>query len=347
MGLGGRKVKQRIGNDPRNLSWADDAARFGQNYLSKFGWDASKGLGAEGEGRTSALKVAQKLDMLGIGAAHQKDPNGIAWKQNKDFEALLRRLNAASEGGEVEEPKTNVSGFSRAVESNLDGATSGVAALSVVEVKEDVEMNVDGGEKKKSKKEKNEKKSKKDKEGKRKRSDEEGNTEEPSKKVKVVEETPTPPAETEAPKRSFVPRHRAHRARAIAAKSIASKSSAHISEILGIAPENSITLTAFSTPTPDQGKLTVINSENEPSLEKLTTLTKSVADYFKEKLAAKAGSSSSGSSTPQPGLGASRWEEEGEDRPRGGLGMGFAKVSWESSQQQEIGRASCRERVSQ
>jgi hypothetical protein len=23
MGLGGRKVKQRIGNDPRNLSWAD------------------------------------------------------------------------------------------------------------------------------------------------------------------------------------------------------------------------------------------------------------------------------------------------------------------------------------
>jgi len=31
--------------------------------------------------------------MLGIGAGHQKDPNGIAWKQNKDFENLLRRLN--------------------------------------------------------------------------------------------------------------------------------------------------------------------------------------------------------------------------------------------------------------
>ena len=31
--------------------------------------------------------------MLGIGAAHQKDPNGIAWKQNKDFESLLKRLN--------------------------------------------------------------------------------------------------------------------------------------------------------------------------------------------------------------------------------------------------------------
>jgi Pin2-interacting protein X1 len=34
--------------------------------------------------------------MLGIGAAHQKDPDGVAWKQNKDFENLLRRLNEAS-----------------------------------------------------------------------------------------------------------------------------------------------------------------------------------------------------------------------------------------------------------
>lgn len=31
--------------------------------------------------------------MLGIGAAQQKGPNGIAWKQNKDFENLLKRLN--------------------------------------------------------------------------------------------------------------------------------------------------------------------------------------------------------------------------------------------------------------
>ena len=27
MGLAGRKVKQRIGNDPRNLSWADGTPR--------------------------------------------------------------------------------------------------------------------------------------------------------------------------------------------------------------------------------------------------------------------------------------------------------------------------------
>lgn len=71
-----------------------DASRFGQAYLAKFGWDASKGLGASGEGRTSAIKATQKLDMLGIGMRHQSDvEGGISWRQNRDFEDLLRRLN--------------------------------------------------------------------------------------------------------------------------------------------------------------------------------------------------------------------------------------------------------------
>jgi hypothetical protein len=96
-----------------------DAARFGQSYLSKFGWDASKGLGAAGDGRTSHLKVHQKLDMLGIGAAHQKDPSGIAWKQNRDFESLLRRLNGSET--EAEAVGTKLSGFSRAKEDGGDG----------------------------------------------------------------------------------------------------------------------------------------------------------------------------------------------------------------------------------
>ncbi|TFY76512.1 hypothetical protein EWM64_g7499, partial [Hericium alpestre] len=109
MGLSGRKVKQRIPNDPRNLSWADNAAKFGQSYLSKLGWDPSQGLGAEGAGRTSAIKVSQKLDMLGIGMQHTRDANGIAWQQNRDFERLLARLNG--EGG-VE--ASGVAGFDRA-----------------------------------------------------------------------------------------------------------------------------------------------------------------------------------------------------------------------------------------
>ena len=129
MGLSGRRVKQRIPQDPRNLSWADgmfeipfslhffdpiffkDAARFGSNYLSKFGWDASKGLGAGGDGRMSHIKVNHKLDMLGIGAAHQKDPDGIAWKQNKDFESLLKRLNETTvqnTSGETEDGEIDV-----------------------------------------------------------------------------------------------------------------------------------------------------------------------------------------------------------------------------------------------
>ena len=35
--------------------------------------------------------------MLGIGMQHQKDPNGIAWRQNRDFENLLRRLNEGTD----------------------------------------------------------------------------------------------------------------------------------------------------------------------------------------------------------------------------------------------------------
>ena len=40
--------------------------------------------------------MSQKLDMLGIGGSRQADANGIAWKQNKDFENLLKRLNEVS-----------------------------------------------------------------------------------------------------------------------------------------------------------------------------------------------------------------------------------------------------------
>lgn len=182
MGLSGRKEKQRIGHDPRNLSWADgmyracvnecsfyllmfvclilyntDANKFGTAYLQKLGWSAGTGLGTTGEGRTSHIKVNQKLDMLGIGAAHQKDPNGIAWKQNKDFENLLRRLNGDSA------PPTPVDGFVQAgQETEEDGS-------------EEIAKSGDGSERKEGKK----KKEKKDQ--KRKKTKDEGD-EEPVKK---------------------------------------------------------------------------------------------------------------------------------------------------------------------
>ncbi|KAF8178520.1 hypothetical protein K438DRAFT_1264380 [Mycena galopus ATCC 62051] len=289
MGLSGRKDKQRIGNDPRNLAWADDASKFGTSYLSKFGWDSTQGLGATGEGRLSHIKVSQKLDMLGIGAAQQRDPNGIAWKQNKDFERLLDRLNAETEP-----------------EVKLEAAIEG-----------------DEQEKKRKREDGDEKATKK----KRRKS-------EPITEAEVVVAVEA----VEAVK-PVVPRHRAHRARAIAAKNIASKSAASIAEILGVAPSSNTSMTA--TP---EGTLTPY--EDDVPLEKLTTATKSVADYFKDKLLAKAGKSMSVTPTPSEaikteidydmprgGLGSSRvkLEPKEEDEPPARMGLGLSKMSMMSS----------------
>ncbi|KAE9408664.1 hypothetical protein BT96DRAFT_913804 [Gymnopus androsaceus JB14] len=298
MGLAGRKVKQRIGPDPRNLTWADDASKFGASYLAKFGWDSSKGLGAEGQGRTSHIKVSQKLDMLGIGAAQSKDPNGIAWKQNKDFESLLKRLN--------ENPPATETAESKDVDMDKD------------DQKESKE------ERKKRKREEKEQK----KEGKKRKREENEDEEQNVKKRAKSDEDDAPKAdETVEVKPVVMHRRRAlvssrklcfsfalirlyyrHRARAIAAKSISSKSAASISEVLGIAPSSS-TPTPAATPS---GTLTPLDQDH--GLEKLTTSTKSVADYFKERLLAKA----SGKSTPLTSV-VTRDEEEDES-PRHGLG---------------------------
>jgi Pin2-interacting protein X1 len=74
--------------------------------LAKFGWtpDSGSGLGANGDGRLAHISVAQKLNLLGIGngpGGGANNPDAIAWKQSKDFEGVLKRLN----GGEVEEVK--------------------------------------------------------------------------------------------------------------------------------------------------------------------------------------------------------------------------------------------------
>lgn len=163
-----------------------DASKFGQSYLSKFGWDASKGLGAEGDGMKTHLKVSQKLDLMGIGAQHTKDPNGIAWKQNKDFESVLRRLNAAVEGSgddlEAEQAKEALGG----------------AFISSTAKEEDVEMT----EKEKRKLEKKEKKRK------RAEAEEGGEAQKEAKKAKT-DDVPIPAPEP-APRERVLPRHRAY-----------------------------------------------------------------------------------------------------------------------------------------
>ncbi|KIK91685.1 hypothetical protein PAXRUDRAFT_26955 [Paxillus rubicundulus Ve08.2h10] len=312
MGLAGRKQKQRIPADPRNLSWADDASRFGLSYLSKFGWDTSKGLGSSGDGIKSHLKVSQKLDMMGIGAQHQRDPNGIAWKQNQEFEALLKRLNEGVEGEEGtvggDEDEEMEGGSLR-----TDGE-KGDPALVVRETDQTPDSrdqqsnekkrkrkavdNADSGEQRKKKRQEERKKTDFD----------------PSENIMadtLDRKGASPPWEAvpEQPK-SKARRPMAHRARIQAAKRLATKSATAISEILGIAPtptpsssSTSVLASSSASTAPTPGSLTPLDPTPSLSLEKLTTSSKSVADYFKDKLASKSSPSTSGSEFATPGLG--------------------------------------------
>ncbi|TFK51145.1 hypothetical protein OE88DRAFT_1660489 [Heliocybe sulcata] len=356
MGLSGRKEKQRIPHDPRNLSWADNAAKFGQSYLQKFGWDTSKGLGANSDGRTSHIKVTQKLDMMGIGAQHQKDPNGIAWKQQNEFERLLRRLNAGNgqeENSDAEEgTDTKVKGFMKAGKSKEDEKAGEKRKereeegeegrrkkkkkrRAVEEDAEKVEMAVDSEagasdderseKKEKKKRDKREKSSKKRKEKKMELAESDEETVEVETKVEaksLSESTSALAAITVTEKRIVSVRPMAHRARLIRSKRMAYQDSAAVSEILGLSRSASQT-PAMSTPAEN-----ILTSPGVDTLHPLTTSSKSVMDYFKEKLLAKSSSGTatpteSGSETPAaPGLGMSRWRggDEGEEAPRMGLG---------------------------
>ena len=121
-----------------------------------------------------------------------------------------------------------------------------------------------------------------------------------------------------------------HRARSIASKRLASQSASAISEILGIAPTPSSSSSASPLPQSMQmpGTLTLLDGEH--TLEKLTTSTKSVADYFKDRLRAKG----SGSSSPLLSTGSEKDDESSEASKRGlgssRLGLG-ARVDGQTS----------------
>jgi len=130
---------------------------------------------------------------------------------------------------------------------------------------------------------------------------------------------------------------------------MSSKSAAHISEILGIAPTPSTSSSGLNSgaDTP-QGKLTSLTDDaDELGLDKITTSTKSVADYFKEKLNARSGLAASSSSTsestvdrdpyesPRMGLGSARTNGI-DDPPRMGLGASRL-VSFADNETQRMG----------
>ncbi|KAG8697342.1 hypothetical protein FRC09_007930 [Ceratobasidium sp. 395] len=285
MGLSERKVKQKIGADPRNLAWAENAAKFGHTYLAKHGWNPTMGLGVAGDGRVSHIAVAQKLDQLGIGAGRPDGPDAIAWKQAKEFEGLLERLNAAGAGEEVEE--------------KVEVVEEMVEEVGLVEGKAGEDVKEDKAKRKERKREE-------------------------KRKAKAALETPdasTPSASTEesTPVATPIPRRLAHRAKFLAAKRLAGTSTTALSEILGVsstpASTSSPSTPSGLTPAPAQVPTSLTAIPILDDANQITTSSQSVADYFKAKMRAKASASASISSTPVV-----VFEEPEVDTPRGGLG---------------------------
>lgn len=123
----------------------------------------------------------------------------------------------------------------------------------------------------------------------------------------------------------------------MASKNIASKSSAAIDEILGISRSGTSTPypTTSMSDTPTEPSSSSTPSEGGLKLQELTVSTKSVMDYFKEKLLSKSNASSSNSSSMASTSATTPREAEGayddyDDRLRGGLGLGFGAGSSKS-----------------
>lgn len=95
------------------------------------GWNPTLGLGRNEDGRTTNIAVAMKLDQLGIGAGRgggAMDKDGVAWKQQSEFERMLARLNSSSatpSGSSTPQESTGVVaglGFAPASESKETSA---------------------------------------------------------------------------------------------------------------------------------------------------------------------------------------------------------------------------------
>ena len=126
-----------------------------------------------------------------------------------------------------------------------------------------------------------------------------------------------------------------HRARAIAAKSISSKSSAHISEILGVAPTAS---TSTQDPTGETSETRITSTSDAEELEtgKITTSTKCLADYFNEKLNARNQAFKSTYSATLPSSSSDTGGKNSYDAPR--MGLGSTRLRIEAQVEEEIQR---------
>ncbi|OCF41518.1 hypothetical protein I317_04626 [Kwoniella heveanensis CBS 569] len=100
MGLAGRKDKQRIGYDPRNLTWSDDKNRFSYKHMTSLGWSDNSGLGSGLSGNPNHIAVVRKLDNGGIGMDRaRKDGDDVAanyGQAGRGLEDVLKRLAGGS-----------------------------------------------------------------------------------------------------------------------------------------------------------------------------------------------------------------------------------------------------------
>lgn len=106
---------------------------------------------------------------------------------------------------------------------------------------------------------------------------------------------------------------------------MALSSSSAMDEILGVS--RSETATPFPQDSPSIPD-TPSDTQDDLKLQELRTSSKSVMDYFKEKLLAKSNSKSTSASTnasPAPGASTPPSHDDYDDRPRSGLGLGAAR----------------------
>jgi Pin2-interacting protein X1 len=282
--------------------------------------------------------VHHKLDMLGIGAQHTKDPNGIAWKQNRDFENLLKRLNANSE--DPTEDGTDPAPIDGFHPGHVDEPTADATTVG---------PETDGKGKKKKRIRDNETaevEEKKSKKRKKIKPTITAQASEPAQAGSSSSDSPTPgtiafvttdrshPNTFPDPRISSKPhRHgRAHRARFIASKRLAATSSVAVAEILGISSSSVTPLSVSGVATPE-----VTPQAEGDEHGHLTVSSMSVADYFKEKMrlvvSKPPGSETETDEALRGGIGSrlklwGRDEAEEDEGLRNGIGMGsIPKIS--------------------
>ncbi|KAG5517868.1 hypothetical protein PMAC_000322 [Pneumocystis sp. 'macacae'] len=86
MGLATAKNKQRIGKDPRNMTWVKDRNRFGFKFLSSYGWVPGLGLGKNNHGKieNSSIFYGEKrfASDVFLSSTHLNDLNEIFGRLN-------------------------------------------------------------------------------------------------------------------------------------------------------------------------------------------------------------------------------------------------------------------------